>query len=82
MIDNVPMLLATIKHEGNQAIIPFPTNHLSDILDSVGIMVSLEKVHLERTEEARTLAQLFQENHSLTNYQKQSSHPISVSSIG
>ena len=40
------ILTATVKHEGNSAIIQFPTKELEDILGSIGISLPPERVYL------------------------------------
>lgn len=40
------ILTATVKHEGNSAIIQFPTKELGDILGSIGISLPPERVYL------------------------------------
>lgn len=40
------ILVATVKHEGNSAVIQFPTKELGDILGSIGITLPPERVYL------------------------------------
>lgn len=40
------ILIATVKHEGNTAVIQFPTKELGDILESIGITLPPERVYL------------------------------------
>lgn len=40
------ILIATVKHEGNSAVIQFPTKELGDILESIGITLPPERVYL------------------------------------
>ncbi|WP_256133827.1 hypothetical protein [Anaerovorax odorimutans] len=72
-----PMLLVDINYKEKQAIIPFPTARLSELLGSVDIEIPPERVYLggnsvlqirllhNGTKEAAALAQLFQKHHSL-----------------
>ena len=40
------ILIATVKHEENSAVIQFPTKELGDILESIGIILPPERVYL------------------------------------
>ncbi len=40
------ILTATVRHEGNSAVIQFPTKELGDILESIGITLPPERVYL------------------------------------
>lgn len=75
--ENQYYLTATVKHDGNTAVISFPSQKLGDTLRSIGIMLSPERVYLgghidievqlqqERGKVADGLIQLLNEQNSL-----------------
>lgn len=77
LLGDGPMLLADIKYGDQRALIPLPTNRLSQLLRSAGITLPPDEVHLggsagiqirllhNETKEAGALARLFQEHHCL-----------------